>query len=252
MKITCKECRELKEYYAKGICEKCYMEKWRKENPEKARAIKRKWYLANLEKEKARMKKWQLTNPEKVRVAHRKHYLANSEKEKARSKKYFLANSEKVRIANRKRYKDNPEKIRARSRKRYKDNPEKARARSRKRRLDNPEKVAECNKKYYQTFKGRLTMKRSSMKRRAHGIIEKGAISKLITENVLKYGSIGCEKCKEKCPDNYHIDHIMPISKGGNNDYNNLQILCAYCNLSKQVDIADYRNKIENNQLFLK
>jgi len=31
----------------------------------------------------------------------------------------------------------------------------------------------------------------------------------------------------------YHVDHIIPLSKGGRNDRRNLQILCVPCNLSK-------------------
>lgn len=113
------------------------------------------------------------------------------------------------------------------------------------------EQVEKYSKKYCQTPNGKLAIKRGRMNRRAYGRVRKGDISKLLNENIFKYGIITCEKCKKECEDNYHIDHIKPVSKEGNNDYGNLQILCAHCNLTKRVDIVDYRQNIENNQMFL-
>lgn len=136
------------------------------------------------------------------------------------------------------------------SRKWWLENKKKKSAIHKKYRLRNKEKVILAIKKWQKANPEKV--RENWLRKRGYGIVKKGIINKVITENILKYGSIVCEKCKEKCPDNFHIDHIMPISKGGPNNYNNLQILCAHCNCSKHVDIADYRQINKNNQMFLK
>ncbi len=37
------------------------------------------------------------------------------------------------------------------------------------------------------------------------------------------------------------IDHVIPISKKGSNDFSNLQTLCKKCNSLKGSEIVDYR-----------
>ena len=42
-----------------------------------------------------------------------------------------------------------------------------------------------------------------------------------------------CKICCNILPPNWHCDHIKPLSEGGTNDTENLQILCPSCHLSK-------------------
>lgn len=50
-----------------------------------------------------------------------------------------------------------------------------------------------------------------------------------------------CMKCGKKVTrDNYHVDHIIPISKGGSEwDLNNLELACPECNLKKGAKHED-------------
>lgn len=44
-----------------------------------------------------------------------------------------------------------------------------------------------------------------------------------------------CANCIRCIRDDFHADHIMPISLGGSNDIKNIQILCRDCNLEKHA-----------------
>lgn len=49
-----------------------------------------------------------------------------------------------------------------------------------------------------------------------------------------------CLKCGNK--NKLQIDHINPVSKGGENKLSNLQTLCNSCNSKKRDNFKDYRN----------
>lgn len=60
------------------------------------------------------------------------------------------------------------------------------------------------------------------------------AISKKLRFEVFKRDSFTCQYCGRKSPDIIlHIDHINPVSKGGENDILNLITSCVECNLGK-------------------
>jgi 5-methylcytosine-specific restriction endonuclease McrA len=63
---------------------------------------------------------------------------------------------------------------------------------------------------------------------------------KNIREFIFKRDKFKCLKCKSN--NKLCIDHIMPISKGGENVLFNLQTLCHSCNSAKGSKYIDYRN----------
>lgn len=44
-----------------------------------------------------------------------------------------------------------------------------------------------------------------------------------------------CRWCKALCAEGFHIDHIMPLSRGGLHELGNLCISCVSCNLRKHA-----------------
>ena len=56
-----------------------------------------------------------------------------------------------------------------------------------------------------------------------------------------------CAYCGTDCIDTYHIDHKIPVSKGGDNSFDNLALSCPKCNLSKgsktDIEFLGYKVK---------
>jgi 5-methylcytosine-specific restriction endonuclease McrA len=62
------------------------------------------------------------------------------------------------------------------------------------------------------------------------------SISKSKRFRILNRDKFRCQCCGRNPKEDgvkLEIDHILPVSKGGKNDYNNLQTLCRDCNRGK-------------------
>lgn len=93
-----------------------------------------------------------------------------------------------------------------------------------------------CKEEYHRKMRSKVKYRRKMLKRGA-------SVSQNIDPmKVLKRDKHRCQMCGCKTPkrlrgtikDNApEIDHIVPLSEGGNHSYNNVQTLCRSCNQSK-------------------
>lgn len=76
---------------------------------------------------------------------------------------------------------------------------------------------------------------------------ERKIMNDYIRYNVLKRDNFSCQICGITVKDGtkLHVDHIIPVSKGGKTVMSNLQTLCERCNIGKS-------NKTENDDNFKK
>jgi len=74
-------------------------------------------------------------------------------------------------------------------------------------------------------------------------MLDKDPVPDSLYYRILKESGGRCALCgatKKERP--LHVDHIVPRSKDGKTEYDNLQVLCQKCNLAKgNKDSTDFR-----------
>lgn len=136
-------------------------------------------------------------NPEKTRAATRRYYVGNTEKVTAANSKWAAANRDKINASQRR--------IRA-------EHPERQRASSLKYKAANPEK-------------GR----QDRLRRRAR--MKEAGVFSVSPKDSRRLLTDPCYLCGGKAE---HVDHIVPLVRGGRHSIGNLAPACQSCNLRKQ------------------
>lgn len=210
-------CGNSERYVSNDRCVVCRIEKaraWRRANPDAVRASSKRWRAANLEQWKEiqrawtrlnladrrkKIKAWRVKNAKRVQIANKAWIEANKEKARAYNKEWRVANADRRAKTNREWRAANLERHTKLSRLWYKNNPDKVRARAHARR---------------------------ARKRNAVGKFNHKDVAQL-------YANQGGLCLCGTTLFNYHVDHKTPLSRGGSNWPDNLQLLCAPCNDSK-------------------
>ncbi len=169
--------------------------------------------------------RWKKRNPERVKAQFSNWVSKNKEKRKAYKKAYNEKHKERQRENDRLRYL-NPENVA-------------------KRALLKSAKQAYM-KAWGQSHpeQGRLNHARRKARKRANGIGNTKLIATWIRSWYQK--RVKCYWCNKIFPSwNIHVDHIIPLNKGGVHSIENLCIACQSCNMRKH----DKPLKIWNEQI---
>lgn len=197
-------------------CNRAISSAWNKANPEKAKAIHAAYYSKNSVRINADKSASIRANPEKAATFWKKYRACNKEKLKAKDFAYYILNKDKIILRNVAWAKANPEKVRAIGAVYRSTNHEKVRAQSAAWSKANPEAV-------------RITGHNYRARKRANG----GKLSKGLSAKLFKLQQGKCPCCSKPLGDNYHLDHIIPIKRGGVNEDWNIQLLRQQCNNQK-------------------
>lgn len=174
------------------------------------------WRAANLEKAQAREAAYRAANPEKVRARTAAWVAANPERAKAGVAAWHVANAEKERV---------------RSAAWRADHPDRVRERAAAYRTANKDRLITYNAAWSAANPDKVIARTQRHNARKRGATISDFTSQQWEELKEEYGS-KCAYCG--CtPDVLTMDHVVPLSRGGDHTESNIVPACKSCNSSK-------------------
>lgn len=177
-------------------------------------------------------------------------YNSNREEILQKNKEYRDINKDTINERRRSIYAENKEVINDKRRQDYSEDKLGILIKCAKYRENNRDKISQGMKKYYQenkdqiqkrvkeywnTPEGRITIAKASIKRRNNMKLQAVTLTPDQWMLCLAEVDYKCPMCGKQFSDDLmpHVDHIYPLSLGGNLTYWNVQPLCKSCNSSK-------------------
>lgn len=194
----------------------------------------------------ARSKAYRDANIEQVRLREKAYYEANKERVHRNNAKSRARHPDKVKAGKKAWYekaKHRPE-FQARLKERQEANKEEKRVYDREYRKRNPDKCLERAAAWRKAnpLKRAATIHNYSARRRKQ---TKGGVSTAALAKWTEAQKKVCYWCDSKCAKGFHVDHYIPLSKGGPHELGNLVIACGPCNLKKNAkDPLDFAQEI--------
>lgn len=261
--VPCKHGHVAERATKNGHCLECgrlaQLARYRDE-PEKYRAITKDHYATNRAEIRARRNAEYAADPELGRLRaknyrqslgparrlelgkaqYSKHRLART----AAARAYRQANPEKVKESSR-AYNETEHGKRVR-RSWREDHKELLNQRVREARAKDPERRRNSYRKWAQKEESEAVIVANAHRRRARLLAAPGEHTAADLAEILQAQGHRCAYCRADLKRaKKHVDHIVPLARGGSNGRANLQYLCAPCNQSKSArDPADFARSI--------
>ncbi len=253
----CTKCNILKpisEYYTdnnnksgyRGLCKQCISDNaknYRLKNKVTI-AINKKEYAKKYKDSIAEyQKEYAIKNKQRTTKYKKEYYKKNKSILQEKGKAYYVDNLEKI-----KKYKEeNSEKIKKSKKLSNLKHKEKISKYRKEYRLKNKEKIKKYHSEYMSSEKGLMSARNSRHKRkflRLNGSDNtipdrvRYPLSKEL-QDLLDIQNNKCNNCGCSLTEGKHLDHWVPLSKGGTHSIDNVVWLCPTCNMSKHNKVPD-------------
>lgn len=164
------------------------------------------------------------------------------------NRKYYKKHKEYINKHNKEYYQKNKERELTKKKEWFKNNPEYKKEYNKKWREEHNGYIREYDNKWMKTEKGKASNQRKQSKRQA---IFREILNTLTAQewiDILREYHFKCVYCGKEFNlfDRPERDHVLPISKGGDNTKSNIVPACRSCNARKGNKISNYKGGNDN------
>ena len=208
--------------------------KARSKESKERRTAYRKTHLIQRESDAARARAWRKAHPEKEREYYLKHKASSRpediEKERARNREWMRIHRPAEWV--REWRKSHPEEYKRRCAIYRSGHRARIREINRGWMKKHPECARRAGRRYAVLHLDRREDLAAQRRAKQRGV----TVEKVMRSLVFERDRGRCHLCGKKVPARrWHLDHLIPLAKGGAHSYKNVAVSCARCNLKKGV-----------------
>ena len=160
-----------------------------------------------------------------------------------RASLWYANNKERANENMRRRYYEDPQKAIDIAVSWQKNNATRRKEICKKWRHTNPDKATEAARRWRHSRPDLVNSRKRSSEHRRRSYTKDGIGAKEMRNWESQQAKV-CFYCDCECEKNYHVDHVYPLSKGGEHQRYNLAIACPSCNSRKgNLDPEEFINR---------